>query len=97
VAGLPLGFPGWLAMCAVVLVTRNLLECQRSVSTLIVQVSVEDALRRRLYRAIANADWLFIARSRSSDFLYALTSEIERVSICVFAAMLLGGELALPW
>jgi ATP-binding cassette subfamily C protein len=37
------------------------------------------SLRERLYRAIANADWLTFARTRSSDFTHALTSELERV------------------
>ncbi len=36
-------------------------------------------LRQRLYRAIANADWLTFARTRSSDFTHALTSELDRV------------------
>src|SRR5262249_9114686 len=38
-------------------------------------------LRQRLYRAIANADWLFFARSRSSDFTHALTTELDRVGL----------------
>jgi ATP-binding cassette subfamily C protein len=37
------------------------------------------SLRRRLYRAIANVDWLVFARSRSSDFTHALTTELDRV------------------
>ena len=36
-------------------------------------------LRRRLYRAIANADWLTFSRSRASDFTHALTTELDRV------------------
>lgn len=37
------------------------------------------SLRRRLYRTIANADWLTFSRSRSSDFTHALTNELNRV------------------
>jgi len=37
------------------------------------------SLRRRLYRAIANVDWLVFTRSRSSDFTHALTTELDRV------------------
>lgn len=37
------------------------------------------ALRRRLYRAIANTEWLTFSRSRSSDFTHALTIELHRV------------------
>jgi ATP-binding cassette subfamily C protein len=36
-------------------------------------------LRRRLYRAIVNTDWLTFSRTRSSDFTHALTSELDRV------------------
>jgi len=37
------------------------------------------SLRSRLYRTIARADWLTLARSRSSDFTHALTTELDRV------------------
>jgi ATP-binding cassette, subfamily C, bacterial len=37
------------------------------------------ALRRRLYRAITNSDWLSFSRRRPSDFTHVLTDEIERV------------------
>jgi ATP-binding cassette, subfamily C, bacterial len=37
------------------------------------------ALRRRLYRAITNSDWLTFSRRRASDFTHVLTDEIERV------------------
>lgn len=37
------------------------------------------SLRRRLYRAIANTDWLTFSRNRSSDFTHALTTELDRV------------------
>jgi ATP-binding cassette subfamily C protein len=36
-------------------------------------------LRQWLYRAIVNANWLFFSRSRSSDFMHVLTTEVERV------------------
>lgn len=37
------------------------------------------SLRKRLYRAIANTNWLFFSRSRSADFTHVLTAELERV------------------
>lgn len=37
------------------------------------------SLRKRLYRAIADTNWLFFSRSRSSDFMHVLTIEVERV------------------
>jgi len=41
-------------------------------------------LRRRLYRAITNANWLFLSRSRSSDFTHVLTAEVERVGAATY-------------
>ena len=37
-------------------------------------------LRKRLYNAITNSNWLFFTRVKSSDFAHALTNEIERIS-----------------
>jgi len=37
------------------------------------------SLRRRLYRTIADADWLTFSRIRPSDFTHALTTELDRV------------------
>ncbi|MDD1777394.1 MAG: ABC transporter ATP-binding protein, partial [Candidatus Helarchaeota archaeon] len=36
-------------------------------------------LREKLYRAIANTNWLFFARNKVSDFTHALTIEMERI------------------
>ena len=38
-------------------------------------------LRKRLYQAITNSDWLFFTRMKSSSFAHALTNEVERVSV----------------
>jgi ATP-binding cassette subfamily C protein len=38
-------------------------------------------LRRRLYRAIANTDWLTFSKGRSSDFTHALTTELDRIGM----------------
>ncbi|MBI4382319.1 MAG: ABC transporter ATP-binding protein [candidate division NC10 bacterium] len=37
------------------------------------------SLRQRLYRSIAEANWLFFSRSRASDFMHLLTTEMERI------------------
>src|SRR5574337_806549 len=37
------------------------------------------SLRKRLYKAIGDTNWLFFSRSRSSDFIHVLTIEVERV------------------
>lgn len=58
---------------------RTLLGQMQNVSRYALQQDVEHHLRRRLYRAIAEANWLFVCRSRASDFSHALTSEIDRI------------------
>lgn len=35
--------------------------------------------RQRLYKAIVNVNWLFFVGRRSSDFMHALTTEVERI------------------
>jgi ATP-binding cassette subfamily C protein len=40
-------------------------------------------LRCRLYRAVTHSGWLFIMRNRSSDFVYKVTSEVERATFAV--------------
>lgn len=38
-------------------------------------------LRKRLFRAVTQANWLFFVGKRSSDFAHALTYEIERIAL----------------
>ena len=40
-------------------------------------------LRRRLYGAIAGAEWAFLVRQRGSDFLHALTADVDRAGTAV--------------
>lgn len=37
-------------------------------------------IRKRLYKAITNSNWLFFIRVKSSDLAHALTNEVERIS-----------------
>ncbi|MEW6636302.1 MAG: ABC transporter ATP-binding protein [Actinomycetota bacterium] len=57
------------------------------------------ALRRRLYRAIAGADWLTFSRSRPSDFTHALTTELDRVGAATYMLLQLvtSGALAIVY
>ncbi len=48
--------------------------------SLSLQYEFTNQIRQRLYRAIANTNWLFFSRSRPSDFTHALTSEIDRIN-----------------
>jgi ATP-binding cassette subfamily C protein len=41
-------------------------------------------LREKLYRAIANTNWLFFARNKVSDFIHALTIEMERIGAATY-------------
>jgi ATP-binding cassette subfamily C protein len=57
---------------------RSLAASIQRVAAYRTQREFEDALRIRLYRAIAAAGWLFLVRNRSTEFVHGLTSEIER-------------------
>jgi ATP-binding cassette subfamily C protein len=59
------------------------------------QQDVEHRLRRRLYRAIAEANWLFVCRNRASDFTHALTSEIDRVGMATSIILQLAGDVVI--
>ena len=61
-----------------------------------VQQEVEHHLRRGLYHAIADANWLFVCRSRASDFTHAMTHEVYRIGNGnQSGARLLAGEIVL--
>jgi ATP-binding cassette, subfamily C, bacterial len=74
---------------------RTLLGQMQSVSRYALQQDVEHYLRRRLYRAIAEANWLFVCRNRASDFTHALTSEIDRVGWATNVILELAGDLVI--
>ena len=77
--GLPPSLLLLLSLYVAVIAARTLIDRARNVSDSMVHRRVEDVMRRRLYSAISNANWLFITRSRFSDFNHALTAEMERV------------------
>ena len=74
---------------------RTVLGQIQSVWTYEVQQDVEHHLRRRLYHAIADANWLFVCRSRASDFTHALTHEIYRIGNGTNLALVFTGEVVL--
>ena len=67
----------------------------QNVWTYAVQQQVEHHLRRGLYHAIADANWLFVCRSRGSDFTHALTNEVYRIGSGTIIALDLAGEVTL--
>lgn len=66
---------------------RAILVSIQQIGTYTVQRGFADFLRVRLYRAIANANWLFVTRSRSADFVHTLTSEVDRGSFSLSETM----------
>ncbi len=51
--------------------------------------------RQRLYRAIANTDWLTFSKTRSSDFTHALTVELDRVGGAAYVLLRLVSNVVL--
>ena len=75
-----------VVLCTYVLITslHALLRRWQSTANFALQHHLVALLRQRLYRAIAHADWLFFAKSRSSDFSHILTHEVERVGSATY-------------
>ncbi|HJU28827.1 MAG TPA: hypothetical protein VJ718_06635 [Candidatus Binataceae bacterium] len=86
------GFAALLAAVGVVMAARGATERARSVATWALLFRLQDRLRRRLYRAIAGSGWMFVIGSRSSDFVHALTSELDRSNWAAAALIALAGE-----
>ena len=74
---------------------RTLLGQMQNVWRYRLQQDVEHHLRRRLYRAIAEANWLFVCRNRASDFTHALTSEIDRIGWTTNVILQLAGDVVI--
>lgn len=53
----------------------------KTLKTSDIQYQFAAQLRKRLYKAITNSNWLFFTKIKSSNFAHALTNEIERISI----------------
>jgi len=79
-AGVHPGFAALLAAMAAVMAARSAMDRARAVAAWTLVHRLQDSLRRRLYRAIAESGWLFVTRTHSSDFVHALTAELERVN-----------------
>ena len=70
-----------LGVFALVSILLALLTRWQTIFNLKLQQDFVASLRRRLYRAISNQNWLAFARRRSSDFTHALTTELDRVGV----------------
>lgn len=73
-----------LGLYVIIVVIHSLLRRWENSVSLSLQYEFVVRLRQRLYRAIANTNWLFFIRHRSSDFTHALTIEMERVGAATY-------------
>ena len=78
-----------LGLYVLVVGSQALLRRWQTIFDFVLQQEFVVYLRRRLYRAIANADWIFFSRSRSSDFTHALTTELDRVGTATYQLLYL--------
>ncbi|HUY25983.1 MAG TPA: ABC transporter ATP-binding protein [Candidatus Binataceae bacterium] len=95
VFGLTPSLPMLLAIFVMLVGTRTILGRVQSDAMFIVEQRFETSLRLRLYRAISHASWLYLCRSRGSDFAHALSSELERAGQAAFELLLLAADLIL--
>lgn len=79
----PTLLPVLLLYVAVIVLQSELQRRQTVVSTALRMTLVQN-LRDRIYRAIANASWLYFSRRRASSFLQILTERIDRVAATAY-------------
>ena len=79
----PSFFPVLAAYVAVVITQAIVLRAQ-TVLNLGIEYRFIALLRSRLYEAVANARWLFVAQSRGTDFSHALTTELDRTGLATY-------------
>ena len=68
-----------LGVYVLIVSAHGLLQCWQAVVNADIQYGFVSVLRQRLYRSIANTNWVSFTRSRSSEFTHVLTVEIDRV------------------
>jgi len=78
-----------LGLFLLVAVVRAVLQRWQGLVNLEVQHAFVASLRQRLYRSIVNANWVFVTRRRSADFVHALTSELDRVGVAAHELLFL--------
>jgi ATP-binding cassette, subfamily C, bacterial len=73
-----------LCIYVVIVIIHSLLRRWETSASLILEHEFVVRLRQRLYRDIANTNWLFFVRKRVSDFTHALTIEMERIGAATY-------------
>ncbi|MGD2086684.1 MAG: ABC transporter ATP-binding protein [Candidatus Aminicenantes bacterium] len=77
--GLPFNLYTMLGAYVVIVSIFAFLNRYQAILNVEIQQGFIRFLRDRMYRALTYADWLFIARKKSSDITHALTSDIMRI------------------
>jgi ATP-binding cassette subfamily C protein len=77
--GLPLNLYTLLTLYIVIVSLFAFLNRFQAVLNIGIQQGFVRYWRNRLYRTLTYADWLFIAREKSSDITHALTSDIQQI------------------
>jgi ATP-binding cassette, subfamily C, bacterial len=78
--GLHISLPDVIGIFIAAMLCRAAFVRKRDMMVFDLQYSFVNALRRRLYRAIATAEWPFIARERLSHLVKALTADVDSVA-----------------
>jgi len=89
------GLPLLLGLIVLLVGLRALLARVQAVAMFAVEQNFVLRLRRRLYHAIANADWLFLCRARSTDFTHALTEEATRAGAASYVLLMMAADVIL--
>jgi ATP-binding cassette subfamily C protein len=76
--------PVLLMASLLLMALRSFFNRAQSVQVQATALKFEMTVSQRLYRAIVNAEWLFLVRSRTSNFAHALTAELNRVSSATY-------------
>jgi len=73
-----------LCVYVLIVIIHSILRRWETSTSLSLEYEFVVRLREKLYRAIANTNWLFFARNRVSDFTHALTIEMERIGAATY-------------
>lgn len=79
--GLQLTLPVVLVIYIVVISFIAVLSRLQTLKSSNIQYQFGAILRKRLYNAVTNSNWLFFTKIKSSNFAHAITNEIERISM----------------
>ncbi|MBI2567759.1 MAG: ABC transporter ATP-binding protein [Candidatus Schekmanbacteria bacterium] len=78
-AGMRASLPNVLALFVALVALRGLLLRAEAVAGGRIQIGLTEHLSRRYYAALASASWRYFLRSRQSDFVQTLTSDVRRI------------------